>query len=44
MITLPAEKLIAAPQPNALKPMNNGSTVDTKFSPKDRVKLFLNSC
>ncbi len=35
---------MAAPQPNALKPMNNGSTVDTKFSPKDRVKLFLNSC
>lgn len=28
---LPAEKLIAAPQPNALKPIKIGKTLEAKF-------------
>jgi hypothetical protein len=30
---------MAAPQPNALKPINTGNTVDAKLDPKDLVKL-----
>jgi hypothetical protein len=31
---------MAAAHPKELKPMNTGSTVEAKFSPKDRVKLL----
>lgn len=38
-IYLPAEKLIAAPQPNALRPIKTGKTLEAKFCPNDFVKL-----
>lgn len=40
MMTLPAEKLMAAPHPNALRPIHNGSIVEAKLSPNDLVKLY----